>query len=602
LLPESCELAKRPARYLYLAAAFCFLFGLVLIATTQLAGDGGWFWYTVALLRGSRPYADLKVAIQPFFLLESELLMLVLGKSWLASRVGAVIHLALLVSGMFLVARKSDWPDPQKAVVLLGSFFVLIRFEQYRFDDYHVVTHAACIWSIYLLLRLGRGGGHDFRIAAVLGLLAGIGLMNRVNDGAAVLCAALVVLLCATAANRFISALLFGLCAGAVVWLAVSLTGDRFGDYLAYSLFKAANNKGGAGNVLAYPFALPLNALRYLLQRNQVVTIAFAAAASLAWFRFIRPYFAGAGSVVGAALGTLTLIAAALSQLFVFLNGDLIEVAAALLACVCYGAGAVVAFRMIRGLLRRTPSAELAFEALVFMPLGLLAAGAMSSGGDYKLYEAIGILVLIAPVIFPGLFRWRSMRPVYVQLALALALSGLVFKCLVPASWHSYRAPPVFARRHVLNHPVYGSMIIDPRLQEFFGGMCRTIGPDRNVSVLSLPFPYVNYYCSIPPWRNYIQTFFDLSGRDVIDSLMADINRTPPDWILYQRQLYYLAMHERTFNGGRRLPHRDLDDLIMNKIAAGEWKVVMKERYGLESDWFLIDTRPAAKFETRVKL
>src|ERR1019366_3063093 len=233
---------------------------------------------------------------------------------------------------------------------------------------------AACIWSIYSLLRLGRGGAHDLRIAAVVGLLAGIGLMNRVNDGGAALCAVLVVLLFGTTANRLVSALLFAFCAGAVVWLAVSLTGDRFGDYLAYSIFKAANNKGGAGSVLAYPFVLPLNALRYLLRRNQVVTIAFVAAASLAWFRFIRPYFAGAGSVVGAAVGTLTVIAAALSQLFVFLNGDLIEVAAALLACVCYAAGAIVAFRVIRDLFRHALAGH-AFEALVFLPLGLLASG-----------------------------------------------------------------------------------------------------------------------------------------------------------------------------------------------------------------------------------
>ena len=51
------------------------------------------------------------------------------------------------------------------------------------------------------------------------------------------------------------------------------------------------------------------------------------------------------------------------------------------------------------------------------------------------------------------------------------------------------------------------------------------------------------------------------------------------------------AIHEEVFHGGQRLPHRDLDELIMRKIDAGEWLVAERRQYLEDSDWILLQTR-----------
>jgi hypothetical protein len=87
-----------------------------------------------------------------------------------------------------------------------------------------------------------------------------------------------------------------------------------------------------------------------------------------------------------------------------------------------------------------------------------------------------------------------------------------------------------------------------------------------------------------------VQTFFDLSGREVIDDMMAKLQHSPPRWILYQRQMDNLAMHEKVFNNGRRLPQRDLDEFIVAQVVSGNWKLVMRGQDRAGSDWLLLKT------------
>ena len=51
-----------------------------------------------------------------------------------------------------------------------------------------------------------------------------------------------------------------------------------------------------------------------------------------------------------------------------------------------------------------------------------------------------------------------------------------------------------------------------------------------------------------------------------------------------------MVAHETVFNGGRPLPHRALDRLIMDRIAQGQWAVVGQQDFE-GADWILIRTR-----------
>jgi hypothetical protein len=154
----------------------------------------------------------------------------------------------------------------------------------------------------------------------------------------------------------------------------------------------------------------------------------------------------------------------------------------------------------------------------------------------------------------------------------------------------------MFEGRAWYHHPEYGPMIIDREMLSFIQPVCEQIGLSNSQSeLLSLPYPFANYFCSAPPWHGYVQTFFDTTGRETILALMDELSTSPPQWILYQRQLYTLSLHETVFNKGRPLAQRYLDQLIEHKLANGSWHAVYTSNFGKRSpwdnQWILIRTR-----------
>jgi hypothetical protein len=135
--------------------------------------------------------------------------------------------------------------------------------------------------------------------------------------------------------------------------------------------------------------------------------------------------------------------------------------------------------------------------------------------------------------------------------------------------------------------------VIAPEVRDLVTPVCERVGSDE--SLLSLPISFANYYCGIPVWHGYVQTFFDTSTRSRIEQLQRDLERSPPDFIFYQRQLELLSLHEKIFAAGRPLPHRKLDELIARKVRGGEWTIVYRSSAYPPSTWYLISTRPARR-------
>jgi hypothetical protein len=121
---------------------------------------------------------------------------------------------------------------------------------------------------------------------------------------------------------------------------------------------------------------------------------------------------------------------------------------------------------------------------------------------------------------------------------------------------------------------------------------------DSKPELLSMPWAYPNYFCDTPPWHGYVQTFYDTTTRATIEHLMGELDTAPPQWIVYMREIDDLTTIEQVMNGGRPLPHRYLDQLIMQKIATGQWQVVQRSDYlfrwkkDQQDGWYVIRTRP----------
>lgn len=165
--------------------AFCLFFGVALIFNATQAGDNTWYWYAELLRNGKTLYGSLKVPFQPLMVLQTEFFLLLLGKSWLASKVPTMIYLVLYVLGMYFIISNPKWRDWEKGVVLLGGFPLSIGFEDFRFDDYHVLGSVFILFSLLLLFQLPSqidSRSLYFR-SSLLGVLVGLLITTGISYG-----------------------------------------------------------------------------------------------------------------------------------------------------------------------------------------------------------------------------------------------------------------------------------------------------------------------------------------------------------------------------------------------------------------------------------
>jgi hypothetical protein len=589
-------------RYQTVTFLLCVLFGLAMIANVQTTNDGDWMWYALSLYSGQRLYADLHLALQPLFVLEAAAFLKLLGRGWLASKVPGVLHLIAYCAGLSLLARRSALPDRQKAVVAGCAFFVSICSFAYRFVDYHTPSDCLVLYSMLLLLMLRESASsrRAMGLVALLGALSGLAITLRINDGLALWFGVGLSIVCLTPAKRLLSVALLLLVAALIVVGVVHLTGDTFHDYLSYTLFKAVGGKGGTGNVLVNPLRLPWNALRYLRNPWYPGLIAYTVGAAAVWAFLLRPLgrVREPGEFKRDALGALLILAPLPYFYRGLLNPDLLLAMSTLGVFAIYGLGVFAFLRYLRWEISGRTWIWDSREILMITPLGQMISTAASSGGvHWGVYEPWAMLIVILPIASPVRLRSERARTALVGVGAILLVCSGFYRFLVPYAWHSTQPRAMFIGRQWYRHPVYGPMIIETSLLEFIEPICDRMGPDgAEAGLLSLPYSYANYFCDIPPWHGYVQTYYDTSTAETIFGLMDELQRAPPKWIFYERQLDSLAAHERQYNHGRPLPHRYLDEFLEEKLARGEWKAVFTSEYAStplwKEQWILIQTRP----------
>ena len=98
-----------------------------------------------------------------------------MDQSWIASKIPAALHLFAYCIALWLLVRRSDFTDAQKAIVFGCGFCFPLGFEAYRFDDYHVLADCFQLYSVLALLALPKASKQRnlLILAAVLGALCG---------------------------------------------------------------------------------------------------------------------------------------------------------------------------------------------------------------------------------------------------------------------------------------------------------------------------------------------------------------------------------------------------------------------------------------------
>jgi hypothetical protein len=491
--------------------------------------------------------------------------------------------------------------------VLASAFFISLECTAYRFDDYHIVADTFIFYSLVLLLMIAKTNEawREFGFAAGLGILSGLTITTRLNDGAALLVATTVCLLVLTRNRKLIVAGLFIIVAALTVILVVRLTGDTLSDYASNSIIKAAGAKGGKGSILTAPFRLFRNALQMFHGRRWiflwvVAMIATAAVIQRYWkngIKYIIPVQLG---MAGAAF--------ALSSHYrreQLISGAFISFLGVFLIVINYLLLPVVASRFLlsrMGVGKREWNPR---EILILVPLAELASASASTAAQTSngfLFAQIAMLLLLIPVIQPFRRQASWANASLVTIMVLMGVSAMTGKIHDPYSWLTFHSSPMFVNRQWIRHPIYGLMYIDSDLLHFVEPVCREIEQGNSQpELLSMPFSYPNYFCNTPPWHGYVQTFFDTSARSTITHLISELDTAPPKWIVYQRQMKILTGQEKVLH--QRLAQHDMDEMIMRKIATGQWRLVDTSNYLVAQTadennyqdgdgWLIIRTRP----------
>jgi hypothetical protein len=582
-----------------LSAAYVayLVFGLCLILNCQVDSDGTWYFYGKLLHRGVRLYTDLRLPQQPLFILVTAWWQLLFGNSWLLSLLPSALNLGLFTHGFYLLARRSNWLPWQQAVVFLGSAFAAIAWNSYRFDDYRILSDILALYTVLLLIRLLDGPADralPYSWPLGLGVLSGLSFTTRANDGLLLLISVAAILFHGFPRQRIrlLSLLIGGATLTALA--VVLLTGDSLGAYVKYTLLASPASKGGVGQLIFSPLMLAIDLAKHILEPDPGrFEIVFLIAAGMPVVAGRLPIYRGALKPLAIAVAVVFvgLFGCLVVAIYNRLSYDCIANVVLPLFMVALGALSVWAGLAVLHIVRINNR----LATLILVPFGALIAGGMSSGGkQFGVYGPVGLFMAIMPIVFT-LQRPVAWGRAYVLSVYALVASAICLgKIERPLMWNFYRAQPMFVDRAIINHPIYGPMLVDRTMNGFFDGTCRTIrSSTAKPELLSLPYSYANYYCGIEPWGMYVQTFFDTSNAETIRKITKDLGSQPPTWVLYQRQLKVLRLNEIFFNHGQRSPHHDLDDFIEGQVGRGTWKIVSRWSEQPGNDWQLIRTSAA---------
>jgi hypothetical protein len=572
-------------------AFFCFVFAALLLGYVLSPGDGYWQLHAELLNTGSRLYSDLGTNQQPLYFLISAASSVVFPHTILGQRIFVLAIVLGYVLFIYLACRSVTKSAYVSAALQMAVFFTAINPTFFRFDDYHTLTHAGVFASVYLTVRYIADRDGLRRYVASQVVIATIVFLTRINDALAIVATVGVVVLLKEGVSRVLLPLTAWSVALAltIVGLVLLLLGEGPAVWLNSTLIEASAAKGGS-SLLHYPWTLLSKSLTFVgsprMTSLPVLILPLAAGLGLSWRLRREPR---AANLAVAVTGIYCIVVMRWGyHPDIFLTLSAFVVVGSTLAVALLGIGA----SWIRV---RDGASRPIWWTLAFYPFFLSVFGSLSSGGEFgPLRTPSAVALLVLPMVFferlGHSFR-HGTRLAFVLLCAVLAAYGVWTKFHHPWTWWNYRVSPPGPSSNLRDNDRLGPHVISAELAEFIDPICARVKGGE--TLFSTPFSFANYYCGVPTWRGYIQTWFDLSTKAKIDRVLLDLHRQPPAFILYQHVEEALRHHEDLFNEGRPLPYRQLEAHIRDRVERGEWHIVHESRAFPDSHWLLIKTAPA---------
>ncbi len=562
------------SRWTSIASAACIFFGCLLLLLTISAADGVWFFYAKNYLTGIKLYSDQQLVQQPLFIIFNAIGIFIFGDSFIAQK---FIFIPILIAYVLLIkaiVKHTKTSDHIQAVLIVSIFFISIYFPPFRFDDYHAFAYTLELLFLWILLQVFpyRENTKKYYFF-ILGIVLAFIIFTKITDGILLLAGYLFI----NFLNRnrihphqlalFILGIIFG------TGLIYLMAQDNVRAWYLSTLVDASGVKGGSQMWKFVPKLLQ-NAWENAFALPNLLFFGMLSICIFLYTKYRR--------LLLLALSALLFFIVMKTSIPIYYWINLI-----ILALFIYSAFFIIFSQKKNGLIVFN-SAVTQFPILISC---LLMAGALSSAGSTTDFTFILSISLIVFIGIADAHHLQRLKFFLVIITLFLGFSALIHKFNTPYAWHDYRVPRINQNRDLISTNSLGPLLIDKKLNQFIEPICKKIQQNNNQqTLLSIPFPFANYFCGISLWRNYVQLFFDFSNKKLVNDLVFQLSHNPPDYVFYQRQLKSLEHHERIFNSGQPLPHRALDALIMGRIESGLWQVIFYEQFG-DGDWLFIATK-----------
>lgn len=578
------------------APAFCFLSGTILLVLVLSPGDGFWPLHAELMLQGNRLYSDLGVNQQPLFFLLSMLSYKYAPGTILGQRIMPLILLALDVYIIYKSAAFVSKSRLELLVLQLAVFFTASGSSYFRFDDYHLLTHFGVFTSIYLSMLYIADREPLARYTLLQVLIATLVFLTRINDAFAIVASVGLIVLLKHGFSRVLIPLagVGIILSSSILFLTLLALGESPTTWLQSTFIEASSAKGGA-SMLSYPYKLVLNSVAYIkspiVAPLSVLFVPIAVGSAAAWR--LRQNETWSNRIVAATCVYSIVILQrgySLDALHTLPPSLFLGLIVGTVVC-----ATLMAARRLQGL-----DQSHIWWALSFYPLFSFLFGSLSTAGEIgPMIFPLAAALLVFPIVVLSQLRpafVKGVRLGFMLLCTLLAADGSWTRFRIPFSWWSYSVSPLGPEYKLRSDSRRGVHFITDDLAALIDPVCARL--EQNSSLMSTPFPFANYYCGVPTWRGYVQTWYDLSTDAKINRLLNDLRRRPPDYVFYQQQEGALRHHEEVFNQGRPLPYRKLESYIRERVFRGEWRVVYESRLYPDSHWLLLRTSAHASPST----
>jgi hypothetical protein len=584
-------------RFDIFTSIFCFLFSVTILFSILSPGDGGWILFGKELQNHSLLYENLNFHQQPLFPFLGKLVSTYSNDKFFLEKSFFLFIPITYIYAIYKISQKAFKSRLIQSFFILSVFFASIQFEAFRFDDYHGFSGALKFLSLYISIIFLRSEIKFNAFINFQSIIASLVFFSQITEGVFLFCVIYGIgfykecrirLLIYSLFKTFIIFFSF------FIFFVFFLSDTSIQNWFSNTITEAGSIKGGDG-LYFYPFKMIVNSVKaitipffsghyflklFLLLFYLLGIFILLNYKKLIRFKYISEFFIFFIFSFGffiQEIYNLKIISVLLPYSFIF----------SLFIFIAY-----LAYLFSRNFQRDITLNKTL--CLILYPLCFFISGSLSSGGSFNdHYFSMALFLAVFPFIINSSFIKKGIPNGYLNLIslvfLVVAIQGYTARYNNPYSWHSYHVPKLFFKYKFVYSSLHGHFITNDEVEALIDPVCKlTDGPS---TLLSIPFSFANYYCGKKIWEGNIQTFFDTSSEIQVKKIIEKLKIDPPNFIFYQRQLANLKLHEEIYRNGKALPHRKLDEFIMNEIEGKKWLVIYTSKLYPPSEWILIATK-----------